>query len=372
MESPLLEPQRFAPPVAPPRRQRRLDYIDLLRGLLMAHMALDHCSYFFNAGRWADEFAAHQPANPTSLAQFLTRFAGVFVAPGFSFMAGFMVATTSAARQARGETERHITRWLIWRGLALIAAEALMFSLPFGHYRFDVLSCLGVGLLILALLRQLPTKLLLPPTLALLALHPLIDVSRLPRPLALLLYEPGEYGRLLVPHYPVLPWLGILFAGFLVGRAARRAPSPVRLFLGLALISLVLFFVVRLGNGYGNAYHHHGITSLDFWIFAKYPPDLAWLSWSFATLLGLLALLASLDLSRVQAWIRPLLLFARVPFFFYLLHFSLLFGLSMALHKGSLLRTFGLWILLLAVMYGPCRAYAKKKAERPNLLTRLL
>src|SRR5262249_10921256 len=153
---------------------RRLDYVDLLRGLLMAHMALDHCSYFFNAGRWADEFAAHRPADPTSLAQFITRFLGVFVAPGFSFMAGFMVATTSAARQARGETAQHITRWLILRGLMLLGAEALLFSLPFGHYRFDVLSCLGVGIIVLALLRRLPTAVLLPPTLALLALHPLL------------------------------------------------------------------------------------------------------------------------------------------------------------------------------------------------------
>jgi uncharacterized membrane protein len=287
-------------------------------------------------------------------------------------MAGFLVATTSAARQARGETARHITGWLLLRGLTLIAAEALLFSLPFGHYRFDVLSCLGVGLIVLAFLRRLPTRLLLPPTLALLLLHPLLSVAALPRPLALLLYEPGEYGRLLVPHYPVLPWLAILCAGFLVGRAAPRSPSRPRLFGGLALIALALFFVVRLNNGYGNAYPNHGITSLDFWIFAKYPPDLAWLSWSFATLLALLALLARLDLTRAEAWTRPLVVFGRVPFFFYLLHFSLLFGLSMALHKGSLLSTFGIWILLLAGMYWPCRAYARKKAERPNLLTRLL
>src|SRR6185436_16184539 len=80
----------------------RQAYVDVFRGLLIAHMALDHASLMFNAGRAAEELAGEPVPVFDGIWQFLTRFAGVPVAPGFFFMAGFMVALTSAARLDRG------------------------------------------------------------------------------------------------------------------------------------------------------------------------------------------------------------------------------------------------------------------------------
>ena len=79
--------------------------------------------------------------------------------------------------------------------------------------------------------------------------------------------------------------------GFVAGRDAVSRPDPERRWLGLAALSLAAFLAVRLPGGYGNAYAFTSYTSLDFWSFAKYPPDLAFLTWSFAVVFLALALL---------------------------------------------------------------------------------
>jgi uncharacterized membrane protein len=108
---------------APAERQA---YVDVFRGLLIAHMALDHASLMFNAGRGGEELAGAAAPIPGDIWQFLTRFTGVPVAPAFFFMAGFMVALTSIAREGRGVAQHEVTRRLIVRGLVLIAVDALV------------------------------------------------------------------------------------------------------------------------------------------------------------------------------------------------------------------------------------------------------
>src|SRR4029453_18645234 len=108
----------------------------------------------------------------------LTRFLGVPVAPGFFFMAGFMVALTSLAREQRGLTHAEVTRRLIIRGLVLIAVDAIIMGLPralMGFYSFMTLSSIGVGIIALAFMRDWPSKVLLPIALAILALNSLLD-----------------------------------------------------------------------------------------------------------------------------------------------------------------------------------------------------
>ena len=84
----------------------RQPYVDVFRGLLISHMALDHASLMFNAGRAAEELATTPAPDFGNVFQFLTRFTGVPVAPGFFFMAGFMIALTSGARENRGVPQR--------------------------------------------------------------------------------------------------------------------------------------------------------------------------------------------------------------------------------------------------------------------------
>jgi uncharacterized membrane protein len=354
---------------------QRLGFVDVFRGLLIAHMALDHASLMFNSGRGGEELAAAVAPPSADIFQFLTRFTGVPVAPAFCFMAGFMVALTSIRREARGVSSRDVTRRLLIRGLVLIAVDALIMGLPralTGFYSFMVLSSIGVGIIIVALLRNLPTKVLLPAALAVLLLHPLIDVSALPVALRAVLYEPVRDG-MFRSLYPVIPWGAIVLVGFVAGRDAVDRARPARLWLAWAGICLLLFFAFRLHGGYGNAYPYTRVASLDFWSFAKYPPDIPFLTWSFAATFLSLAVLSSITRTGTPAMLKPLEVFGRVPFFFYVAHFYVL-GVVAAIvgAKVDLGSTYAIWLLLLLAMAWPCAWYYRKKRERPNLVTRYL
>lgn len=342
-------------------------------------MALDHASLMFNRGRGGEELYRAQPAFPADLWQFLVRFTGVQVAPGFFFMAGFMVAWTSASRAGRGVSEREVTLRLVVRGLVLIGVDAVVFGIPRamgGFYSFMVLSCIGVSLIVLAFARRLPPAVLLGSALAVLLLHPLVDVSALPTPLRAVLYEPIREGAFR-SMYPVIPWMGLVLLGFVVGRDAVSREHRESFWLAIGVLCLVLFFAIRLWGGYGNAYPTAEVTTREFWYFSKYPPDLPFLGWALAVNFLTLALIHRLCRNGVPRTVEPLAVFGRVSFFFYVTHFFLLGiarGLTRALFhwQTGLAGTFAVWLGLLLVMYPLCSWYWRKKRERPNLITRYL
>ncbi len=353
----------------------REGYVNLFRGLLIAHMALDHASLIYNANRGGEELYASEPSFPASLGEFLARFTGVPVAPGFFFMAGFMIAWTSLAREARGVEPRVITHRLVVRGIVLLLVDAIVGGLPRafgGYYSFVVLSSIGASIILTAWLRRLPQLPFAALALAILFLHPLIDASALPTPLRAVIYEPVREGHFR-SLYPILPWCGIVFLGFVLGRDTFvNGPRP-KLWLSLAALSLALFFGVRLSGGFGNAYPHSGFGHRDFWYFAKYPPDLPFLTWAFTWVFVMLTVVYFVAKDGVPRFLLPFATFGRVSFFFYVVHFYLL-GPARAIIRmrmgigGAVL----VWICLLVVMYPLCRWYYRKKIERPNLITRYL
>jgi uncharacterized membrane protein len=353
----------------------RQSYVDVFRGLLIAHMALDHASLMFNSGRAAEELAAGPAPAFDGVLQFLTRFTGVPVAPGFCFMAGFMVALTSLSRENRGVSHAEVTRRLLIRGFVLIIVDALIMGLPralMGFYSFMVLTCIGVAIIITALLRDVSSRVLVPIALGILLLHPLLDVSWLPLPLRAIIYEPVRTGAFR-SLYPLIPWSAILLLGFVVGRDAMTRERPAKFWAALAAASFAFFFAVRLYGGYGNAYAYSSVASVQFWEFAKYPPDLPFLAWSFGCIFLTLIALAALTRNGTPAFLKPFTIFGRVPFFFYIVHFYVL-GIAAAIlrTKFSLPATYGIWLLLLFVMIGPCAWYYSKKRDRPNWITRYI
>jgi hypothetical protein len=114
-----------------------------------------------------------------------------------------------------------------------------------------------------------------------------------------------------------------------------------------------------------------GVASVEFWTFAKYPPDLPFLGWSFACIFLSLAVLSTIARERVPILLRPFVVFGRVPFFFYVVHFYVL-GLTQAILRAKLglPETYLIWLLLLLAMAWPCAWYYEKKRNRPNLVTR--
>src|SRR6185295_3736591 len=325
----------------------RKGYVGVFRGLLIAHMALDHASLMFNAGRGGEELASVAPAAPVDFFQFLTRFSGVPVAPGFFFMAGFMVALTSIARENRGMTHAEVTRRLLIRGFVLIAVDALVMGLPralMGFYSFMVLTCIGVAIIATALLRDVSSRILVPIALGILLLHPLLDVSWLPLPLRAMLYEPVREGAFR-SLYPIIPWSAILLLGFVVGRDSMQRARPVKLWATFAAIAFAFFFAVRLYGGYGNAYSYSSVASVQFWEFSKYPPDLPFLAWSFGCIFVTLIVLSAVTRNGTPALLRPFAVFGRVPFFFYIVHFYVL-GLAAGIlrTKFGLAETYAIWL----------------------------
>jgi uncharacterized membrane protein len=288
-------------------------------------------------------------------------------------MAGFMVALTSVARENRGVPPAEVTRRLIIRGLVLIGVDAVIMGLPralMGFYSFMVLSSIGIGVIAAALLRNVATKVLLAAALGVLVLHPLLDVSALPIALRAVLYEPVRTGTFR-SMYPVIPWIGIILLGLVVGRDALTRERPVRWWLALSTVSFSAFLIIRVADSYGNAYPYTSIASLDFWIFAKYPPDLAFLTWSLGCIFLTLAALAAIAPHETPRWLRPFEIFGRVPFFFYVVHFYVL-GVVQAILRTrlGLVETYAIWLALLIVMAWPCLWYYRIKRDRPNLVTR--
>ncbi|HTF57008.1 MAG TPA: heparan-alpha-glucosaminide N-acetyltransferase domain-containing protein [Planctomycetota bacterium] len=351
--------------VIPPR----LRFVDLFRGLLMIHMALDHCSLFWNAHRFADEFWDRLPV-PYDLPNFLARFTGFFVAPGFSFMAGFMVAVTDAARAGRGEPESAVRRRLLTRAGLLIAAETIFFSIAFRRWQVGVLTCLGACLFVTTFLRRAPTRWLLGAALAILALHPILLVlwtDRLDAPgIAIkLLHQAGKFGWLEV-YYPIVPWIGVMLLGLVTGRGYVRRGA--RFWWKTAAFFAAAFLAFRLGH-IGSAGRYDQVLSYSFFTWSKYPPDLPWLAASFAAIFALLAILDRWQSSPalVSAPAEFVATFGRVPFFFYLVHFAVL-QVTSPREPRTLPVALAVWAALLLLLWWPCRAwFARRKRIRERI-----
>ena len=358
----------------------RIATFDLLRGLVMVLMALDHTRAFFTAG-W----------NPldlsvTTVAWFATRWSTHFCAPVFVFLAGLSAALLARRMASRAALARH----LLIRGLILVLLELSVVNLSwqFG-YRYIgllVIWALGWSMVGLALLVLLPPGATLACGLLVLLGHNL--VSSLPvasfgalAPLYGILLEP--YGFVLLDvipvavSYPILPWLGVMALGYacaplLAPVASPHRPSRAAPLLGAAM--LLLFLLLRGLQLYGEpsvwSVQERGavFTVLSFLNLTKYPPSLHYVLATMAPPLLVLPLLARW---RGQA-AGIVSLFGRVPLFFYLLHlpvFHLAGGFWRRAQGGSdgvpdLAPVFVAWLLLTALLYPASAWYDRCKRER--------
>lgn len=326
-------------PLAPtPAPTARLESIDLLRGLIMVVMALDHTRDYFH-------FPALHGADPTDLtltspAIFLTRFITHFCAPTFSFLAGTGVFLSATRGKSKGE----LSRFLVTRGLWLVLLEltffywAWTFALPRHDNWALVIWALGWSMVVLAALIHLPVGTVAAISIVMIAGHNVLD-SIQPENLGSfawlwnLLHVPGtfkigSYSFLVL--YPLIPWIGVMSAGYAFGALYRLDDTVRRAWLWrLGWGAIALFVVLRAGNFYGDArlwsgQARPGFTILSFVNCTKYPPSLLYLLMTLGP--GFL-LLARWD-RGIPNLLRPLVVFGRVPFFYYILHIPLIHGLA--------------------------------------------
>jgi uncharacterized membrane protein len=385
-----------------PAPRPRNDAVDLLRGLVMVLMALDHVRDFFT----------DHPGDPTAqlatttAGLFLTRWVTHFCAPVFVFLAGAGVFLAGA----RGKSRPALARFLVTRGLWLILVEATLvhwgwfFDANYGFSVLQVIWVLGVSMICLAALIFLPLRALAAFGVALVVGHNLLDgihAASLGRWswLWTLLHERGllrPFGLTLLVIYPVIPWVGVMAAGYAFGAVLTRpADERRRVLLRLGGALTLAFVVVRAINHYGDPLPWSSqrsplFTAFSFLACTKYPPSLDYLLMTLGPAIALLGWLdGRLAGGATPPWARPFVTFGRVPFFYYVLHVPLLHGLAVALgvallgpgaasaiaHKltlpdaqgarfgFSLPVVYAAWLVVVLLLYPACRWFAGVKAR---------
>jgi uncharacterized membrane protein len=312
-------------------RKSRVESVDALRGLVMIIMALDHVRDFFSSA--AMRFSP-EDLTRTTPALFFTRWITHFCAPVFMFTAGL----GAFYWLNRGRRASELSIFLVKRGLWLVLLDftavsfILFFQIASGTVILNVLWALGWSMVILALLVHLPFRVLAGLSVATIALHNLLDPID-PKTfgglswLWTVLHRQGVMYTgppLVILAYPLIPWFAVMAAGFCFGRIMLLAPEDRRRWmvrLGLAMIAA--FCVLRGMNVYGDLVPWSakipGTAVLSFLRCTKYPPSLDFLLMTLGPALLVLAWFEKLRFSPIN----PLIVFGRVPFFYFVAHICL-------------------------------------------------
>jgi uncharacterized membrane protein len=382
----------------------RLESIDIVRGFIMILMALDHVRDFFGM----------PGANPTDLASttvalFFTRWVTHFCAPVF-----FLLTGTGAYLSLRRKTKHELSTFLFTRGLWLIFLEVVVTRDLGWQFNFDyhvtmliVLWALGWAMIVLSALVWLPTSLVAAFGVAMIVSHNLFDSIESSNPLWTILHSPNAIltrpeHSILVP-YSLIPWVGVTAAGYSLGQiyssisGTKSAWAPARrkaflLRLGIALTAA--FALLRGINFYGDPVRWSTQKSAIFTVLSflntnKYPPSLLFL---LMTLGPATLFLWAVD-GRTPRWLRPALVFGKVPMFYYLLHIPLIHLLAIAVCYArygqvhwmfespspdkfpvtpppgwgfSLPIVYLVWAIVVVALYPLCRWFAALKQRRSD------
>lgn len=380
-------------------KKERFEALDLLRGLTMVIMALDHSRSFFSMG-----FILSAPLDlsVTNIAVFLTRWITHFAAPTFMFLAGIGLYFASARR-----TKNELAFLAFSRGLWLILLELTLvgffwsFSIDFYYKpKVGVLFAIGISMIVMAGLIYLPKW-----TIALIVITMILGHNTLdnitPETFGKLawvwqlLHVPGSFyvGLFEVQViYPFIPWIGVMAFGYIIGPIVKKPKSErKRLFLQIGIFLILAATVLRVFNIYGDPSlwsieNSVEYTIMSFLNFTKYPPSLIYLSY----MLGFAMVLMCFFDRPMKKWSYPFQVLGRVPFLFYVLHIPLLHlgGIILAMivfgnadwllqspigptpqglsYRVDLLPTYLGWILVVWMLYYVCRWFAEIKANRKD------
>jgi len=377
--------------------------VDVLRGLAMVIMALDHTRDFFTFVRFSPEDMAH-----TNLALFFTRFITHYCAPTFSFLAG----TGAYLSTRRGKSISQVSYFFFTRGLWLVIVELTIVDFAWGFAPWvqgGVIWGLGWSMVAMALIVRLPVRWIAALGVVMIATHNLLDGIN-PASFGkfywawILLHSPGRIALTdnfaFSARYVLIPWVGVMSAGFAFGALLSR-PDRRKWILTLGFSLTAAFLLLRAVNLYGNGtaglpfgypraagpwsvHPTFSMTVISFFNTLKYPPSLDYLLMTLGPALVLLGLLDGVKAER--GFTRVLLVFGRVPMFYYVLHLYtihlLAIVVSLAFHQpvlhGSVIADFAqkppgyghslpfvyaMWILAVAILYLPCRWFMEFRAR---------
>ena len=399
----------------------RIDSIDLLRGIVMVIMMLDHTREFVHSGTFVFD---PLDLTKTTPALFFTRWITHFCAPVFVFLAG----TGAYLQLARGKSKRDLSKFLLTRGLWLIVLEltvvrmGVFFNPDYRFFGFlQVIWVIGASMIILAALIHLPLKFTAAFGIAMIALHNLLDrfhvqgwqgpgspVPSLGAKLWMLLHQPfqgfpifGWPSPIVVVVYNLIPWVGVMAVGYAFGALYQKDRAQRgRWLLCLGVITTWLFILIRAWDVYGDPGHWSKqknilFTVLSFVNTTKYPPSLQFLLMTLGPAMLVLWCFDSTALAAARASVlarlrNAFVTFGRVPLFFYLLQWyaahliaigtGLIAGQPVAYQFASPIERFEkpppvgvgfrlwvvylCWIIGVLLLYPLCKWFAGVKARR--------
>jgi uncharacterized membrane protein len=358
--------------------KKRIESIDIMRGIVMVVMALDHCR----------DFLTHLNYDPTDLSKassflFLTRFVTHFCAATFVFLAG----TSAYLSISRGKTKNEAAKFLLSRGLWLVFLELTI--IRFGwimdldyHFIFlQVIWAIGVSMVILAALIYLPLPAIAAVGFILVFGHDLFDnlstktFSVAGKDVWDILHVGGmvNFGNINVLFfYPLIPWIGVMALGYCFGTLFKMDESKRRkLLITFGIGAIALFIAIRSFNFYGDPSNWTNQYSwyrdvLSFIDVSKYPPSLDYLLITLGPVMLMLAALENVHNRLTSIF----LVYGRVPLFYYILHLYLARLLSFLTfvvmgkkhgYSFPLGTVYIVWLLVVFILYFPCRWFMKYK-----------
>jgi uncharacterized membrane protein len=389
--------------------KQRVESIDVLRGIVMVIMAIDHARDFFYLSPTSAESVTLDPTNPatTTPILFFTRWITHFCAPTFVFLSGI-----SAYLVGQKRSIPELRSFLLKRGIWLIAVEFLIISLAWSFnplynlFFLQVIWAIGISMVLLGLLASLPAGVIMTIGAIILLGHNLLDLPAVSGTdqqnfLTDLFYSgtfdfyPYAPARGVLIVYAFLPWTGLMFLGYGFGRLYQAGSDPqqrkkmlVRAGLGIT----AFFILLRLANSYGDpqpwSVQSRGpiYTFLSFINTTKYPASLLFHCMTIGPALIFLAVLENYR-NRVTEVFNQ---FGRVPMFYYIAHLYLLhlmavvaffasgYGVSDIITPGSpfffLPPGFGFglpgvyiaWAIAILILYPLCRWYNRYKATHSH------
>ncbi|MGE0127893.1 MAG: DUF1624 domain-containing protein [Blastocatellales bacterium] len=390
--------------------KKRVDAVDLLRGIVMAIMLLDHTREFVHR-----DVLNFDPSDmtKTNTLLFFTRWVTHFCAPVFVFLAG----TGAFLQGARGKSKAELSKFLVTRGLWLILLEVTLirvivwFNVDY-HFALmlQVIWAIGVSMIALAALIHLSLRTVAVISIAMIVLHNALDLIRVSPPApgtagpgfwasvwmvfhqpGIIFFTPTIHGLVL---YPLIPWIGVLAAGYCFGAVYEWEPERRRRFLlNLGGGILIGFVALRAINLYGDpsrwsVQKNAVFTVLSFLNVSKYPPSLLFL---LMTLGAAILALPWFERMRQGRLSRIFITFGRVPLLFYVGQWITVHVLAVSagylagqpigwLFTGLLDRpapnpgnlgfslwvVYAFWFLGLLLLYPLCKWFAEVKRRRKD------
>lgn len=334
--------------------KERIYSIDLLRGIVMMIMLLDHTRDFVHSGALSSD-----PTNlaTTTLPLFFTRWITHYCAPIFVFLSGVSIYL----QKMKGKPTGELARFLLTRGIWLVVLEftvvrfGFVFNLDYSFFGVaQVIWVIGVSMIIMAALIYLPMKAIAIYGLVLVLFHNLLDGFQVPPNIAFGGQPPPDVSQVFwmflhqqggVPlfggatnafiAYPLIPWTGVMALGYAVGSffswdAERRR----KWLLKAGIVVTAAFVILRLVNVYGDPSRWQWQDTFSFTVLSivnttKYPPSLFFILMTLGPALIVLALTDRIDGKGI--WQRICITFGRLPMFYYVLQFPLAHALGIIL-----------------------------------------